>query len=131
MEILLQAAAPIPSHALVALLAGILDGLQLTRAKETRQHRPLGRMWVALMAYVAASSFFISEIKFWGSFFCPIHLLSGWTLFSLVMATYHARRGNIRQHKLWMVLLYVLALLVTGLVTLRPGREMHAVIFGT
>jgi len=67
-------------------LAVILGGLQLTRAKGTRQHRPLGRMWVALMAYVSASSFFISEIKFWGTF-SPIHLPSGWTLSSLVMAT--------------------------------------------
>ena len=130
MEILLQSVAPIPSHALVALLAVILGGFQLTRAKGTRQHRLLGWLWVALMTYVAASSFLISEIKFWGSF-SPIHLLSGWTLFSLVMATYHARRGNIRQHKIWMVLLYVLALLVTGLFTLWPGRVMHAVIFGT
>ena len=130
MEILLQGAAPIPSHALVALLAVLLGGLQLSRAKGTAQHRLLGWIWVALMAYVAASSFFISEIKLWGTF-SPIHLLSGWTLFSLVMATYHARRGNVRQHKIWMVLLYVLALLITGLFTLWPGRVMHAVFFST
>jgi uncharacterized membrane protein len=30
------------------------------------------------------------------------------------MAVYYARQGNIRQHKIWMVLLYILALLVTG-----------------
>ena len=34
------------------------------------------------------------------------------------MAVYHARHGNIRQHKIWMVLLYILALLVTGVYTL-------------
>ena len=99
MEILLQSVAPIPSHARVALLAVILGGFQLTRAKGTPQHRLLGWFWVALMAYVATSSFFIGEIKFWGTL-SPIHLLSGWTLFSLVMATYHAWRGNIRQHEI-------------------------------
>tara|TARA_Y100000385_G_scaffold52545_1_gene49722 strand:+ start:2026 stop:2418 length:393 start_codon:yes stop_codon:yes gene_type:complete len=129
MEILFQSADPIPSHALVALLAVILGGLQLSRAKGTAQHRLLGWIWVALMTYVAASSFFISEIKLWGDF-SPIHLLSGWTLISLVVATYHARRGNIRQHKIWMVLLYALALLLTGLFTLWPGRVMHGILFG-
>jgi uncharacterized membrane protein len=127
--LLFQEAAPIPSHALVALLAVLLGGLQLSRAKGTAQHRLLGWIWVALMAYVATSSFLISEIKLWGAF-SPIHLLSVWTLISLVMATFHARRGNIRQHKIWMMLLYVLALLVTGLFTLWPGRVMHAVLFG-
>lgn len=129
MEILFQSVAPIPSHALVALLAVLLGGLQLSRAKGTAQHRLLGWIWVALMAYVAASSFLISEIKLWGAF-SPIHLLSVWTLISLVMAIFHVRRGNIRQHKIWMMLLYVLALLVTGLFTLWPGRVMHAVLFG-
>lgn len=127
---LFQEAAPIPSHALLALLAILLGGLQLSRVKGTPQHRILGWIWVALMAYVATSSFLISEIKMWGAY-SPIHLLSAWTLISLVMAIFHARRGNIRQHKIWMVLLYVLALLITGLFTLWPGRVMHAVIFGT
>ena len=81
------------------------------------------------MAYVAGSSFLISELRLWGAF-SPIHLLSAWTLFSLVMAVYHARRGNIAQHKVWMVLLYILALLVTGLFTLWPGRVMNQVLLG-
>ena len=62
-----------------------------------------------------------------GGAFSPIHLLSIWTLFSLVMA---ARQGNIRLHKIWMLLLYILALKVTGVFTLLPGRVMHGVLFG-
>ena len=81
------------------------------------------------MAYVAGSSFFISELRLRGAF-SPIHLLSAWTLFSLVMAVHHVRRGNIGQHKIWMVLLYVLALLVTGLFTLWPGRIMNQMLLG-
>ena len=64
----------------------------------------LGWIWVGLMAHVAGSSFLISELRLWGAF-SPIHLLSIWALFSLVMAVHHARRGNIGQHKIWMVLL--------------------------
>ena len=60
------------------------------------------------MAYVAVASFFISELRLWGAF-SPIHLLSAWTLFSL---------------------LYIGALLITGLFTLWPGRVTHGVLFG-
>tara|TARA_B100000683_G_C12456370_1_gene542241 strand:+ start:218 stop:610 length:393 start_codon:yes stop_codon:yes gene_type:complete len=129
MELLFQESAPIPTHAMAAMAAVILGGLQLASAKGTTQHRVLGWSWVLLMMYVSVSSFFISSLRLWGAF-SPIHLLSVWTLFSLGMAIYHARKGNIRQHKIWMVLLYVLALLVTGAFTLWPGRVMHAVLFG-
>ena len=128
MELLFQESAPIPTHAMAAMAAVILGGLQLASAKGTTQHRVLGWSWVLLMMYVSVSSFFISSLRLWGAF-SPIHLLSVWTLFSLGMAIYHARKGNIRQHKIWMVLLYVLALLVTGVFTLSPGRVMHAVLF--
>ena len=129
MELLFQESAPIPTHVMAAMAAVILGGLQLASAKGTTQHRVLGWSWVLLMMYVSVSSLFISSLRLWGAF-SPIHLLSVWTLFSLWMAIYHARKGNIRQHKIWMVLLYVLALLVTGVFTLWPGRVMHAVLFG-
>ena len=129
MELLFQESAPIPTHAMAAMAAVILGGLQIASAKGTTQHRVLGWSWVLLMMYVSVSSLFISSLRLWGAF-SPIHLLSVWTLFSLGMAIYHARKGNIRQHKIWMVLLYVLALLVTGVFTLWPGRVMHAVLFG-
>ena len=41
-----------------------------------------------------------------------------------------ARNGNIIRHKRMMKLLYILALIVTGLFTLLPGRTMNAVLFG-
>ena len=129
MELLLSQVMPIPSHALAAMAAVVLGGAQLASAKGTARHRALGWAWVGLMTYVAISSFFISELKLRGAF-SAIHLLSIWTLFSLVMAVYHARQGNIRQHKIWMMLLYILALLVTGVFTLWPGRVMHGVLFG-
>ena len=128
MEVLWIQVAPIPSHALAAMAAVIIGGAQLASAKGTPQHRALGWIWVGLMGYVAGSSFFISELRLWGAF-SPIHLLSIWTLLSLVMSVYYARQGNILQHKIWMVLLYVLALLVTGVFTLWPGRVMHSVLF--
>ena len=129
MDFLATAATPIPSHTVLALIAVLIGGIQLALAKGTSAHRWLGWVWVSLMTYVAISSFFISTIQTWRGF-SPIHLLSAWTLFPLVVAVYHARAGNFHQHQSWMVALYVLALIVTGLFTLWPGRMMHEAVFG-
>ena len=66
MELLLSQVMPIPSHALAAVAAVVLGGVQLASAKGTARHRALGWAWVGLMTYVATSSFFISELKLWG-----------------------------------------------------------------
>ena len=78
MDLLFLEARPIPSHALMALLAVVIGGVQLVSAKGTRRHKVLGYIWVSLMMYVSISSFFISEIQLWGAY-SPIHLLSVWT----------------------------------------------------
>ena len=129
MMTLFDAAAPIPSHSVAAMLAVLLGGWQLFSEKGTRRHRIFGWAWVGLMIYVAGSSFFINELNFWRTL-SPIHVLSVWTLISLAIAVFQARRGNIRQHRLWMLSLYVLALLLTGIFTLWPGRLLHQVVFG-
>ena len=127
---LFSAAMPIPSHTGLALLAVLIGGAQLALTKGTSAHRLLGWLWVTLMTYVAVSSFFISTIQTWRGF-SLIHLLSAWTLLALAIAVHHARVVNIRQHQRWMVQLYVLALLVTGLFTLWPGRLMHEAVLGS
>ena len=91
MDFLATAATPIPSHTVLAVIAVLIGGIQLALAKGTSAHRWLGWVWVSVMAYVAISSFFISTIQTWRGF-SPIHLLSAWTLLSLVVAVYHARR---------------------------------------
>ena len=129
MELLFLEARPIPSHAITALIAVIVGGVQLTSTKGTRQHKMLGYIWVTLMMYVSVSSFFISEIQVWGAY-SPIHLLSGWTILTLCTGVYFARVGNIKAHQLNMQLLYSLALILTGLFTLLPNRVMGQIFFG-
>ena len=82
-----------------------------------------------MMAIVAVTSLFIHEIKLWGQY-SPIHLLSLWTLFSLFMAIYFARVGKIKRHRQVMIALYGFALILTGALTLLPGRVMHQIVFG-
>ncbi len=120
---------PIAPHAVLAIIALLLGTIQLWRPKGTGSHRVIGYLWVGLMVVVASSGLFIHEIRLWG-LFSPIHLLSFLVLISLWFAVQAARRGHIHRHKRIMTLLFVLALVVTGMFTLLPGRVMHVVVFG-
>lgn len=116
-------------HALVAIAAIILGGVQLARPKGTVTHRVLGWAWVVLMFTLITSSFNIHTIKQFGNF----SLIHGISIFSLVMlpyGIYSVRRRNISTHKKTMIGLYTGALIVAGLFTLLPGRVMHNVVFG-
>ena len=116
-------------HALVALAAIALGAAQLAMPKGTPAHRALGTLWVAAMAVVAISSFWIHEFRLLGPF-SPIHLLSLLVLATLAYSIVAIRRGNVTAHRASMIRLYLLALILTGAFTLLPGRTMHAVLFG-
>ena len=129
MTLLFNEAHPIPLHAIMAIVAVILGGIQLSMKKGGSIHKLLGRIWVGLMLIVAISSFFIHEIKLWGAY-SPIHLLSLWTIFILGVGIYYARVGNVKRHKQTMITLYFFALIVAGFFTLYPGRIMHQILIG-
>jgi len=129
MSLLFAETQPIPLHAIAAMIAIVLGGIQLYMKKGGPVHKLLGRIWVGLMLIVSVSSFFIHEIKLWGAY-SPIHLLSLWTIFSLGLAIYFVRVGNIKRHKQVMIALYCFALILTGFFTLMPGRVMHQIMFG-
>jgi uncharacterized membrane protein len=94
---------------MAALALGIV---QFVASKGTLPHRTIGWIWVLLMATVAASSFWIHQLRLLGPW-SPIHLLSIMVLAMLPIAV--IRSGG---------------LVVAGLFTLLPGRIMQAVIFG-
>ena len=125
---LLNAQPPIPLHAICALAALVIGGMQMFMQKGTALHIAFGRVWVALMTIVAISSFFIHDFKVWGDY-SPIHILSAWTLLSLAAGIYFIRKGDIRRHKYIMTSLFYLALVLTGAFTLLPGRLMNTVLF--
>ena len=126
---LLHASPVIQIHAIVAFIALLVGAVQLSRKKGDWLHRMMGRAWVALMAIVALSSFFIWTIRLWWVF-SPIHLVSIFTLFMLWLGVSYARRRDIRRHMRTMEYTYFLALVVTGLLTFLPGRVMYHVAFG-
>ena len=126
---LLQAEPVIQIHAFAAMGAFALGLIQFAAPKGTLPHRTIGWIWVALMAVIALSSFFINEIEMVGPF-SPIHLLSIFTLVMLPLAVLHARRHNVKRHRGAMIGIFVGALVIAGAFTFVPGRIMHAVAFG-
>jgi uncharacterized membrane protein len=71
---------------------------------------------------------FIHTIRLWGPW-SPIHLLSILVLVTLPLAVIHARRHDIAQHRMAMLMLFTGALVIAGGFTFLPGRIMHAVVF--
>ena len=72
---LLESAQPTTVHAMAAMLAVGLGGVQFVLPKGSRLHRWLGYAWVVLMASVATTGLLIHEIRMVGPF-SPIDLLS-------------------------------------------------------
>jgi uncharacterized membrane protein len=126
---LLNAPLLILVHAGSAISALVLGVAQLARKKGTVSHRFTGWIWIALMTIVAASSFWIHDIRQFGAF-SLIHALSLFTLAALPVAVLHARHGRAAQHRNAMIGLFVGALVIAGAFTLLPGRLMHEVVFG-
>jgi len=126
---LLDAALQIPLHAFAAMAAFVLGLIQFAAPKGTLPHRTIGWIWVALMAAVAVSSFWIHQIRLLGPF-SPIHLLSIFTLAMLPFGVWFAHRHRVADHRRVMVLMFSGALVIAGLFTLLPGRIMHTVVFG-
>ena len=126
---LLNAAPVIQAHAFAAMGAFALGLVQFAAPKGTLPHRTIGWIWVALMATIAVSSFWIHELRTVGPF-SPIHLLSILTLVTLPLAVRAAHRHEVPRHRKAMISLFLGALLVAGAFTFLPGRIMHVVVAG-
>ena len=120
-DLMIEAGPVVVVHAVAAVLAFALGMAVLWRRKGGRWHKMLGKVWVLLMLVVALSSFGIHEIRAWGPF-SPIHLLSVYTIGSLIFAVYAIRSGFVKQHRSAMVQLYVSGLVVAGAFTFLPHR---------
>ncbi len=128
LDLFFSAPSPIPSHAVMAMLALVVGIAQLSLPKGTVQHRITGYVWVVLMAFVAISGFFVHELRMLGPF-SLVHAISIYVLFGLYNGVTAARRGEVERHQRVMKQLYGWGLLVAGFFTLMPGRHMYKVLF--
>jgi uncharacterized membrane protein len=126
---LLTASPAIQIHAFAAMAAFALGIVQFAAPKGTTPHRVFGWVWVALMAVVSLTAFFIHEIRLWGPW-SPIHLLAIFTAAALPVGVWHARRHDVARHRWTMIGIFTGGLVVAGLFTFVPGRIMYAVTTG-
>lgn len=126
---LLHASLIIQIHAFLAIAAALLTVAIFTLKRGTQAHRWMGWTWVTLMGIVALSSFGINEMRLIGPF-GPIHLLSAYVIFQLILSVRAARSKQIRAHARGMKGLTFGALVVAGGFTFMPGRIMYQVITG-
>lgn len=97
---------PIASHAVAASLALVLGPYQILRpVRGDKIHVFIGRTWAGLMVYVALGSFLFGG--YGGPIDIFLRLLAIWTLFSVTMAIYRARRADIRHHRRFMIGTYL------------------------
>lgn len=126
---LLGASVVIQIHAFLAIAATFLTIAIFSLERGSSAHRWMGWTWVILMGVVALSSFAINDMRVIGPF-GPIHLLSAFVLFQLVVNIRAARSKRIRAHARGMKGLAIGALLVAGGFTFLPGRIMYQVVTG-
>lgn len=84
-------------HAVAASLAMVLGAVNLLRRKRgDGPHKAIGRTWLVLMYFTAGSSFWIQQLR--PGNFSWIHGLSAFTIITLSLGLWNARRGNIAAH---------------------------------
>jgi uncharacterized membrane protein len=106
---------------------------RLIGKQRPKLHRAFGYAWVTMMVLTATSAIFIKStaaVPKWGDY-SVIHLLILVTFISLFGAFFSLAKGDIRSHKITMINLYVWACIVTGALTLLPGRLMNTLVFGS
>ena len=121
---LINAAMPIPHHAVAALLATLVGAAQLWLTKGTVLHRWLGYVWTSLIVFVALTGFFIFETGVAPPFNYLSKPLSALVLVMLWWGIRLARAGKIKEHRQTMIHLFLLTTLIR-LITIQPGRVVH------
>jgi uncharacterized membrane protein len=115
-------------HVGAALLAFCLGLVLFAAPKGTLPHRTLGWIWVTFMVAVAGSSLFMTGLN--GDRYSWIHLLSGYTLITLPLAVFAARRHRVLVHQRAMTAMYLGGMVIAGAFTFVPGRLMWRVVMG-
>ncbi|MBT9463154.1 DUF2306 domain-containing protein [Hydrogenophaga sp.] len=114
----------------VALWARRGHAHQVAGSQRPRLHRAAGYAWVTLMLVTAISAIFISDPVMPNiAGFSAIHLLIPVVLGMLFLAFRFLLRGNIRGHRLTMVLLYIGGCIGAGAFALMPERFLGQLVW--
>lgn len=102
------------------------------RQQHPRIHRAFGYAWVTLMLLAAVSALFIRDFKLPNIHgYTPIHLLVPATFFGLFGAFWALAHGNIRRHRLFMLITYISGCIIAGAFTLLPNRYLGKLLWAS
>jgi uncharacterized membrane protein len=109
-----------------------IGGLLLLIKKGTPIHKSLGRVYMILMLFTASVTLFMPAHVGPRIFnhFGWLHSFSFLTIYTVPTAYLAIRKGNVRRHKIKMILLYFGAIIIAGGFTFTPGRYLHSLFFG-
>jgi uncharacterized membrane protein len=126
---LLQASPAIQIHVFAAVLAIGLGAWQFLARKGTFPHRVVGWIWVALLASICISSFFIPGSWHIGPV-SVFHVLSAYTLWALFMGAKAAREGEVADHRSYMAWIFGLSILLSAVIAIgSSGGVLNEVVF--
>ena len=132
-EPLIHAPLVVQAHVVIVVLAFVLGAWLVPFShKGSRWHRAFGVMFLALMVITAIVSLFIhrcmSESAVFGM--SSTHLFVPFVLFATWRAVNGVMKGNIKQHKRWVMGLFFGALVINGVnnIFFLPGIT-HNVFF--
>lgn len=120
-------------HLAMILPCVVIGAYLLLATKGNTFHKYLGRIYMSLMFSTAILTLFIpAQVgpMVW-CHFGVLHLLSFLTLYTVPVAIYSAKRGNIKRHRRAMWVLYVGGILIAGaFAVFGEGRYLNGVFFG-
>jgi len=120
----LTASPAIQIHIALASIALFLGPVALWRRRRDLVHRVVGYVWVLSLAGAAVGSLAIPS-HFTPIGLGPIHLLSVYALWGLVVAMSAIWRGDVKTHRLTMQGIYVRGVALAGAFNFQPGRTMQ------
>jgi uncharacterized membrane protein len=114
-------------HLFTAVGALALGGVLMVVRKGRTVHRVAGWVWVSLVATVAGSSIFITQLNHgkWSL----IHLLTAWTLLILPIAVIAAKRHKVVAHRKTMMGLFYGGFAINLIIAFMPGRLLWNLFF--
>ncbi|MBL4627687.1 MAG: DUF2306 domain-containing protein [Roseicyclus sp.] len=128
---ILSASLAVHIHLVAAVLALVLGPVAIYRKRRDWVHKGVGRTWVGVMVVVAVSGLFIpAQVLPLIGMFGPIHIFSVWVFLTLTTGVRAILRGDVARHRAAMQALYWQGLGIAGVLTLLPGRQLNAVLFG-
>jgi uncharacterized membrane protein len=116
------------AHVLTAVAAVILGAVLMLVRKGRLFHRVAGWVWVSLVAVTAGSTLFITSLN--DGKWSLLHLFTGWTLITLPLAVWAAKRHVVTQHRRAMMGLFYGGFAINLFIAFIPGRSMWVMFFG-